>query len=425
MMPQTTTLPASAREFQDAWEYIYDDPPWGFIIMWVVSAMAAVSTLSISLYTVNKHAEAAKRLGFTRGRMISLGIRADLVTFLLMLPASYSVSAVIQVFNPSIAGVMAFIRILHFSASLFKCVSLFNVLAGGFDILRAALPEEPIKAFNAPPLCCFFWWPCCKRRVKREDIRTLVVAIRQFAFFAPVFALMDLLNTERGRTEVDFRSIVVLIFVTCTSMIAMWGFNALSSLIAPTVQELHKEYAAVGMGKFVNAHMIVGKIVDMILRLAVRAHYVTPRWSLPDEQWAAMISGLVLCIVELLLALLGMRLFPWDERMYPTSCDRESGGLPLDTIALLQLNGIRTDEWAVFRNLGNCNKESSEHNVQDAKVLNAHGLQVTYGRSKDSAPKAPETHSLPAQARVMEQVALVQEAAGEKQQPSDSTVQAI
>jgi len=379
-------VPALAREFRGAWEFMYDEPPLGFVIMWGASASATLSTVFISVYTVNRHAEAAKRLGFTRGRLISLGIRADLVTFLLTLTTSYSVSAAIQVFNPSIAGVMAFVRILHFSASLFRCVSLFNVLGGGVENLRAALPEEPIKAFNASPLCCFFCWPCCRRHVTREDIRILVFAMKQFAVIAPLLALLDLVNTERRRSEDDARSVILLILVACTSMAAMWGFNAMSGLVAPIVQELHKEHAAVGMGKFVNAHLIVGKLTDLILRLALKENYVTSSWSLPREEWAAMVSGFVLCIVELLLALLGMRLFPWDERMYPASCDRELGGLPLDTIALLQLNGIRTEEWPVFKNhsFGN-NKEE----------IGAHGPLMTYGKSQDAAPQAPETHSLP------------------------------
>jgi len=319
----------------------------------------------------------------------------------------------------------AFVRTLHFSASLLRCISLLNVLGGGFENLSATLPVEPIKAFNSPPLCCLFCWPCCKRRVTREDIRILVFAMRQFAFVAPLLTLLDLLTTERGRTKHDARSIIVLVLIMCTSMPAMWGFNAMSGLIAPIVQELHKEHAAVGIGKFVNAHLIIGKTVDLILRLALKENYVTGRWSLPHEEWAAMISGLVLCIVELLLALLGMQLFPWDERMYPTSCDRESGGLPLDTIVLLQLNGIRTHEWAVFRNHGLGNKESSDGCRVDNKVLEARGQHLTYGKSEDLAPEAPKTHSLPAETRVPGQMGLAEEAAEVIHQPSCSTVSSV
>eukprot|EP00419_Tripos_fusus_P084410 CAMPEP_0172865414 /NCGR_PEP_ID=MMETSP1075-20121228/81392_1 /TAXON_ID=2916 /ORGANISM="Ceratium fusus, Strain PA161109" /LENGTH=387 /DNA_ID=CAMNT_0013714441 /DNA_START=63 /DNA_END=1226 /DNA_ORIENTATION=- len=365
-------VPALAAEFQGAWEFIYDEPPWVFVAMWAGSAVAAGSAVLISVYTLNKHAQAAERLGFTRGRLISLGIRADLVTFLLTMPLSYSVSAAIQVFNPSMGGVMGFIRILHFSASLFKCVSLINVLGGGSENLRATLPKEPIKVFNAPPLCCLFCWPCCKRRVSREDLRIMVFAIRQFAFLAPLLTLLDILNTERRRPEDDARSISVLVLILCTTMPAMWGFNALNGLLAPMVQELHNEHAAVGIGKFVNLHMVVGKILDIVLRLAVKENYDTRKWSLPQNEWATMISGLVLCVVELILALLGMRLFPWDERMYPTSCSKSGGEFPLDTLALLQLNGVRTEEWKVFENLKPGNTASSD---------GAQVQQVTVGKA--------------------------------------------
>jgi len=404
-------MAALVHEFRGAWEYIYDEPPMGFIFMWVASALTAAITVCISVYTLNRHGDAAKRVGFTRGRLISLGIRADLVSFLLTMPVSYSVSAAIQVFNPTMTGVMSFVRMLHFSASLFKCVSLLNVLGGGFENLRAALPKEPIKAFAAPPLCCFFFWPCCKFRVTRDHVRILIFAMKQFAFLAPTLTLLDLLNTERRRPSADWRSIVLLVLMTGTSMPAMWGFNAMSGLIAPIVQGLHNEYSAVGIGKFVNAHMLVGKIVDMILRLVVKKDYVAARWTLPSHEWAAMISGLILCIVELLLALLAIRLFPWDERMYPTSCDRESGCLPLDTMALLQLNGIRTEEWAVFRNYGPGNtgmlndgsitnesfNSSYTTTGEDQKVLSATGLYVTYGKPKsdDVEHEAPKEQSMP------------------------------
>lgn len=82
-----------------------------------------------------------------------------------------------------------------------------------------------------------------------------------------------------------------------------------------------------------------------------------------------------------------------------------SAVMPLDTLALLQLNGIRTDEWPVLKNYGlgnkessdgnvDGNKESSDGNVEDTKVQEAAGMQETCGISQDSSAHKPSDSAI-------------------------------
>jgi len=327
---------------------IHQSPPWWMCLMWSLSLAFMIGTVTLSLRTIWYHACAAQRSGFTRGLHVSLGIRADLMVPILALPISYAVTSAIQTCFPDTNDVMSFIRTLHFSTSIQKCVYLFHVLAGGGDNLRESLPTYPIKAFNAPPLCCIFCWPCCKRPLSLpRDTQILIVALKQFAFTAPVITLVDILVSARAAASgsADTLDRVVLVLVTVCSMTAMWAFNALSGLIAPIVQRLQREYPAVGMGKFVGIHMLAGKIIDLILVLVMRQLDV--KSCIDDAHlFGTMFSGFIIGIVALALAAVGPQLFPWSEVMY---APRNESGLPPDTIALLQLNGVRTEEWPALR----------------------------------------------------------------------------
>merc|ERR1712008_426295 len=58
--------------------------------------------------------------------------------------------------------------------------------------------------------------------------------------------------------------------------------------------------------------------------------------------FGTMISGFIVGIVAFAMGAVGPQLFPYSEVMYPA---RNEQGLPPDTIALLQLNGVKTEEW--------------------------------------------------------------------------------
>jgi len=327
---------------------IHESPPWWMCLMWALSLAFMIGTVTMSLRTIWFHAGAAQRSGFTRGLHISLGLRADLIVSILALPMSYAVTAAIQTCFPDTNDVMSFIRTLHFSTSIHKCVGIFHVLAGGHDHLKEALPTYPVKAFNAPPLCCIFCWPCCKRPLSLpRDIQILIIALRQFAVTAPVITLVDILVSGRAAASGSSNTLdtVVFVLVTICSMTATWAFNALSGLLAPIVQRLNREYPAVGMGKFVGIHMLAGKIIDLIVVLVMRNTDIGCRVEDP-HLFGTMFSGFIVGVVVFALAAVGPRLFPWSQAMYPP---RDEAGFPPDTIALLQLNGVRTDEWPARR----------------------------------------------------------------------------
>jgi len=311
--------------------------------MWACSFALMIGAVALSLRTIWYHAGAAKRSGFTRGIHISLGIRADLTISIIALPITYAVTAAMQCFLPYTNDVMSFIRTLHFSSSITKCIYLFHVLAGGDAHLKASLPTYPMKAFNAPPLCCIFCWPCCKRPVAvPRDIMILIFALKQFAYLAPVITLVDILvSIRKANADADVNlDKVVTVLLTASSMTAMWAFNSLRGLIAPIVERLHGEYRAVHMGSFVGFHMLAGKIIDLLLILLM---WVLDLEScLGGHSFATMISGFLVVMVSFVLALKGPQMFPWNEAMYPP---RSENSLPPDTVAVLQLHGVVTHEW--------------------------------------------------------------------------------
>lgn len=329
---------------------IYEAPPWWVCLTWALSLALMVCTVFLSMRTIWCHVCATRRSGFTRGFHVSLGVRADLTVAILALPLSHGVTAAIQTVFPGTSEVMAFIRTLHFSVSIMKCIFLFHILAGGDDCIGAMLPKSPVKAFNAPPLCCIFCWPCCKRPLRKpRDIQIFLLAIKQFTICAPVITLVDILVKERasgGKTD-NIMDRVVFLLVASSSMTAMWAFNALSGLIAPIVQQLRREYPAPSMRKFVTIHMLAGKIIDLLVVLAMQRLHGT----LCVKDWrpfASMMSGFLVVIVSFVLAAVGPQMFPWCEAMYRP---RDEQGLPQDLIPLLQLNGVNTHEWPALSSL--------------------------------------------------------------------------
>merc|ERR1711971_215726 len=93
---------------------------------------------------------------------------------------------------------------------------------------------------------------------------------------------------------------------------------------------------------FVSLHMILCKLLDLAVTIAIHDNFEGEEGILEREKWAGMLSGFFICIVELCFALVGRVAFPVD--LYPPAADF-SNGLPLDFAECLELNGIDVEKW--------------------------------------------------------------------------------
>ncbi|CAK0801424.1 unnamed protein product [Prorocentrum cordatum] len=102
--------------------------------------------------------------------------------------------------------------------------------------------------------------------------------------------------------------------------------------------------------------MVSSKLVEMLLTLFFLSDTFL-KWSIelpetrigPPDQLATLVSGCYLCVVELLLAVLGLRAFDVSEQVYPTP--DLTAGYPLDMVAQLQLCGVRQGAYALLSRL--------------------------------------------------------------------------
>lgn len=325
-------------------DYMYQDAPWWCIIFWVLCPVILIAVTANSILLARSHIERAKKVGFL-GYPVSHGVRADFILFLLALPPIYAMTGVLQVFRPTAEPVTAFVRTCFFSLAAIKVVRLIYILAGGRQYIEDLLPTDPIKAFAAPPCCCFFMLPCCKCSVHKkifglQQTQIMVLGVRQFVVTAPAIGLVELmLKAKLGDGQPATTSIGVLLMLT--TMWCMWSFNSLKGLVAAMVKLISPKYGLNQMIMYVQLHMLMCKIIDLVLLFAVKKEYKNKSWTMPPNTLSALIGAIVMSVCVLVVSLLGRKAFCVQD-MYP---EPMHAGAPLDLVPLIELHGIDIKDW--------------------------------------------------------------------------------
>merc|ERR1711948_98882 len=115
-----------------------------------------------------------------------------------------------------------------------------------------------------------------------------------------------------------------------------------------------------GMTNFVIIQMLQSKLLGVVISLAVTQDLTTPSWTMPQEQWALIVQGFAVCVVQMLLAFFGKKSFLATEIMYPP-VDYKAG-FPPDAVALLDMNGIDPVEWTKLMPMLEAGERAVDHN---------------------------------------------------------------
>mmetsp|Transcript_30898 Transcript_30898/g.98561 ORF Transcript_30898/g.98561 Transcript_30898/m.98561 type:complete len:386 (-) Transcript_30898:138-1295(-) len=363
-------------------EYMYDMAPVAFVICWTIALLCVVATIGLMVQPILLHMRAARKAGFVYS---SFGARADRVVSLLILPPAYSLTAACQMMLPGLALTMSFIRTVLFAWSAWRLMQLMFILGGGATWILAALPKEPVRAFAQPPCCCLR----CPVTLQKElccgwkPIRWMIFGVRQFTVVAPLLGLLDIMNKTRNPDD-DTKKWPLTIAMLIGTIICSWSYKAFTALVAPIVHKFNPTHKTNLMVFFIQGHMILCKLPDLIINLALREPYHNNgHWTMPRDYYAAILSGWVICIVELLLALVARKMLTAD--MYPTEPDLENG-IPLDMLATLEMNGVDTKAWSqltAFRR-DETQRDRAYSGAMEMEVT--HPAAATMGKTTESAP---------------------------------------
>lgn len=336
------------RDFQSF--KIYDQPPWYMIVVWITGTILALSTSYLSIRSQMRHHRAAERAGF--GFLQSHGARADRVIACLRLPLIFSILSCLQLFFPWLGGIYSFLRVIFLSQFLSRLVELFFMLAGGRDKINSNLPREPIHLYHAPPCCCCWCYPCCKKVVSKAEIGFMMIGVRMFEIGLPLAGLFDVTVNSflYGKTgDPTVKSELTRAFKMILIIWGMWSLNCILQLQKYALTQNAPEYDTKAIQLFTTSHMFWPNLMELVVPLIITKGARVGNWQINRSNLTNIILGFAICVLELLLASSGDKAYPSSEVMYPPpDC---AGGLPLDTIPLLQLNGVHASKWDVLRNV--------------------------------------------------------------------------
>jgi hypothetical protein len=171
------------------------------------------------------------------------------------------------------------------------------------------------------------------------------VGVKQFVIFGPFLGLIHIVCHERFGAE-SLTVKVLFILIAITSMWNFWCFNNLVALIRPVMERSAPTLRVGVFSKFVFLHIILNTGPDAILGFLVKNGYrYGDDWEVTAHTWATIISGFILCVLELPLAMMGQRAFHNDEEMYPAHDPSDHNAVPLDTMAVLEFNGLNVTKF--------------------------------------------------------------------------------
>lgn len=148
-------------------------------------------------------------------------------------------------------------------------------------------------------------------------------------------------------------------------LLCMAGFKNLLMHCELVVKKQAPELKSVSFfGFYVIIHNLAGKLLGLILSLCLQSDYDNGKWNLPQSELFQVINGSCIVVIELLLAIRASSAFAPDSTMYPPVPSGDDTNWPLDTIAALELAGMRAQ--------------------QLSKISMSRGSMDTMGASRDS-----------------------------------------
>jgi len=369
--------------------YMYDNPPMLLRIFWIVGSICTVLAVGISMYNIKQHAACAHLQGFGQDELISsFGARASRIMKLLLMPLTFAVTAAIQMFLPGAAELLALLRTCQLALSMNVIIELLFILNGSQKHIVAHLPEEPIAVFGKPPLCCIFGWACCAQKVQLWHLRFFVFGLQQFTVILPVVGLIDSFNQSYAESKLFATTDKACgIIVTLSTLFGMWSFKCLLPLMTDSIRTSAASQSKLdAMEQFLLLQMMSSKLMDKLLPLLVKNDLQAEGWTMPNALFLQVLTGFLTCIIQFLLATLGLRAYEAGAGLYPPV--NFATDLPPDTLALLDMDGIDPDRWVRLQEF-RADKPSSS-SVPSAPLLLGHLLPKNGPSEK---PKASESSS--------------------------------
>lgn len=334
---------AQTPETGPATSYIFHDTPPTLLFMWGSGCFCALLTVATTVYNIRQHMTAARAQGFGQDELItSFGVRADRIMQLLLVPAVCSITGVVQMFLPGTANVMSLLRSIQLAFAMVRLIELLFILNGSQQHIVSKLPQEQRPIFASPPCCCLR----CPVLPQLWHLRFFVIGVQQFMFILPLMGVFDVyLGTrfDEDSAQKKFSGIVV----TVSTMLGMWTFKCL----LPLITEGLDTRSLGSMEHFLLFQMMAAKLLEKVLPLVVPGDFEANSWVMPHDIFMEVLTGFILCVLQLSLATLGLQAYVADETMYP-KVDYDSE-LPPDTLAAVDMSGVdphkwrRLDNWAV------------------------------------------------------------------------------
>jgi len=336
-----SAVAAQAPETGPPTSYIFHDTPPTLLFMWGAGSFCAVLTLVASFYNIRLHMAAANAQGFGQEELItSFGVRADRIMQLLLVPAVCSITGVVEMFIPGSSDLMSFIRTIQLAFAMVRLIELLFILNGTQQHIVSKLPQEPRSIFASPPLCCLR----CSVVPQLSHLRLFVAGVQQFMILLPMMGVLDVYLGHRFADDSlpkKFSSIVV----TLSTMLGMWAFKCLLPLLTESVEGLDQRTVG-SMEHFLMFQMMAAKLLEKVLPLVVPGNFTGKSWVMPHDVFIVILTGFILCVLQLSLATLGLQAYVADESMYPkVNFDSD---LPPDTLAALDMSGVDPHKWRLL-----------------------------------------------------------------------------
>lgn len=358
---------------------MYDSPPNWWIALWAIALFCVALTCALSARMVALHRQAAKKAGF--GFVMNDGPRCARIVQLLCMPPIFSISSAVQITLPSATNAMAFIRTVVFAWTAWRTMQLLYILGGGASYSSAVAPKEPVRAFAKPPCCCCV---CKVTHFKpficgQHPLRVMVFGVWQFMLIAPTIGLLDLLYKMIAPYDTS-KQLPLTIILLISTLTCSWNYRSFIEFFDVVIKQNNPGLKGKQIAMFVQMQVIISKLLDMILDLALAKPYDNGHWKMPRGDYAGIISGWIMCVIELVLMVHACRALPVN--MYPPQPNYETG-IPLDFVAMMELSGIRPSDWNRLKEF-NTLVSGRDHAHSDVMELDdTHPAASTLGKSDD------------------------------------------
>eukprot|EP00438_Fugacium_kawagutii_P003439 Skav200192 [mRNA] locus=scaffold2383:233406:235692:+ [translate_table: standard] len=136
-------------------------------------------------------------------------------------------------------------------------------------------------------------------------MRFFVVGVQQFMFILPLMGVLDVYLGHRfdeDSAQKKFSGIVV----TLSTMFGMWAFKSLLPLITDSIEGMNSRSLG-SMEHFLLFQMMAAKLLEKVLPLIVPGNFEGDSWVMPHETFIKLLTGFIICVVQLSLATLGLQ----------------------------------------------------------------------------------------------------------------------